>query len=84
MLRAGEVADCLPRNHPAHRVIAIAICKVRDSGRAFHWKRVRSLLKQRGHECHADVGSLVQAIGTSCGMTVAISRMHARRARRAA
>jgi hypothetical protein len=68
---------------PTHRAIATAIVKVRNSGQRFHWKRVRRVLGRR-HPAAAFVEPLMTAIGTSCGMTAAISRMHARRARRAA
>jgi hypothetical protein len=67
---------------PTHRAVANAICAVRDSGQTFHWKRVRRVLGR--HPAAAFVEPLMAAIGTSCGMTAAISRMHARRARRAA
>lgn len=73
---------------PVHRLIARALCEVRDSGRRVHWRRVAGELKRRGHACHADVRRLVGAIGTKAGLTLAVSRLHKaredRRVRRAA
>jgi replicative DNA helicase len=66
--------------NPVHRLIATALCRARDSGRRVHWRRVRALLRKRGHACAADVETLVRAIGTSWGLTAAVSRLHRARA----
>ncbi len=69
----------------SHRKIAEALCAVRDSGRRVHWRRVRVELKKRGASGLAgEVPRLVRAVGTSIGLTAAMSRLHHYAARRVA
>jgi hypothetical protein len=70
---------------PALRDIASELIRLRDEGRHIHWRRVRLGLVARKRPVAASmVEPLVQRIGTSAGLTAAVSRLHAASARRAA
>lgn len=70
---------------PTCRQIAMALQELRDSGKRVHWRRVRRVLNQRRQGAAASlVEPLVKALGTRCGLTAAVSRLHQWRARRAA
>lgn len=70
---------------PTCRQIAMALLELRDANRRIHWRRVRTVLRRRGHTAAAAlVEPLVKAIGTRSGLTCAVSRLHKWRARRAA
>lgn len=71
----GLEADLFTR--PVHRAIADALIAQRDSGRFVHWTRVRKRLRRAGNAVAAEhVEPLVRAIGTTLGLTVAVSRLH--------
>jgi hypothetical protein len=67
-----------------HRVIAQALCELRDSGRFVHWRRVKGLVKRRRPDLAFFVEGLSRALGTDAGLSPAVARLHAARARRAA
>lgn len=73
-----ELAGIAPRLFAAktHREIATALCEVRDSGETVSATSVFRALKGKGQtEAAGMVRPLVRAIGTSVGLTEAVSRL---------
>lgn len=77
----GLEADLFSR--PPHRQIAEALIRLRDRGVCIHWRRVRVELRGNRREVAASiVEPLVRAIGSTLGLTAALSNLHRARAAR--
>ena len=77
-LHAWEVGGLVPSmfSDEAHRLIAQALCDLRDQGRLIHWRRVSGLLKRRRQACWRDIDTLRLKAGACVGLTAAISYLH--------